>query len=353
MTDTIRAITVEPGQADSLSVEEFNAPVPDDDELLVRGLALGVCGTDHDLNSGGYGWAPDGHKRLIIGHESLGEVVSAPEGSGFESGDHVVGVVRRPDPEPCGACARGEFDMCRNGKYRERGIKEIDGFGAEQWVVHKDFVVKVDDALGVAGALLEPTSVVAKAWDQVDRLGNRAWFEPSSVVVTGAGPVGLLAALIGRQRGLDVHVVDRVTEGVKPTLVAELGAEYHTGEFRDILDSVDPDIVIETTGAGPLVGAALTHEHPYPVICLLGIREGDEMEVDIAAAGKRMVLNNTAVVGSVNANVDHWRTAAEVLGNADHDWLSSLITRTVPLSRFAEAFEHQDDDIKVLIDLQS
>ncbi|WP_312980041.1 alcohol dehydrogenase catalytic domain-containing protein [Corynebacterium sp.] len=286
----MKAITVEPGKAGSLSVEEFDAPTPGDGQLLVRGLALGVCGTDHDLNSGGYGWAPEGHKRLIIGHESLGEVISAPEGSGFKEGDHVVGVVRRPDPEPCGACAWGEFDMCRNGKYRERGIKEIDGFGSEQWVIDKDFVVKVDNALGIAGALLEPTSVVAKAWDQVDRLGNRAWFEPSSVVVTGAGP---------------------------------------------------------------LVGAALTHEHPYPVICLLGIREGDEMEVDIAAAGKGTVLNNTAVVGSVNTNVDHWRTAAEVLGNADRDWLSSLITRKVPLSRFAEAFEHQDDDIKVLSDLQS
>ncbi|MGP9760604.1 glucose 1-dehydrogenase [Corynebacterium sp. AOP12-C2-36] len=349
----MKAITVEPGRADSLTVEEFDAPTPGPGELLVRGLALGVCGTDHDLNSGGYGWAPEGHKRLIIVHESLGEVISAPEGSDFAEGDLVVGVVRRPDPEPCGACARGEFDMCRNGEYRERGIKEIDGFGSQEWVVDKDFVVKVDRALGKTGALLEPTSVVAKAWDQVDRVGNRAWNEPTTVVITGAGPVGLLAALIGQQRGLDVHVVDRVEDGIKPKLVADLGATYHTGEFREILDTVDPDIIIETTGAGPLVGASLTHAHPYPVVCLLGIQEGDPMEVDIAAAGKRMVLNNTAVVGSVNANVDHWRAAAKALGDADRDWLSSLVTRVVPLSNYEEAFDHRDDDIKVLIDLQA
>lgn len=349
----MRALTVEPGRAGSLTVEDFTAPTPGDRELLVRGLALGVCGTDHDLNSGGYGWAPEGHRRLIIGHESLGEVVSAPEGSGFAPGDHVVGVVRRPDPEPCEACAHGEFDMCRNGRYRERGIKEIDGFGSEQWVVDTDFVVKVDPELGAAGALLEPASVVSKAWDQVDKVGHRGYFRPTSVVVTGAGPVGLLAALIGRQRGLDVHVVDRVTDGVKPQLVAEIGAHYHSGDFPGILAEVDPDIVIETTGAGPLIGAAVRHEHPYRVICLLGIREGDHMKVDIAAAGKRMVLNNTVLVGSVNANVDHWRTAAEVLAAADRDWLSSLITRIVPLSQYNDAFERRDDDIKVLIDLHS
>ena len=92
------------------------SPRPGPGELLVDGLALGVCGTDREIAAGEYGWAPPGRERLVIGHESLGRVREAPAGSGFEAGDLVVGVVRRPDPVPCGACARGEFDMCRNGR---------------------------------------------------------------------------------------------------------------------------------------------------------------------------------------------------------------------------------------------
>jgi glucose 1-dehydrogenase len=92
-------------------------------ELLVEGLALGVCGTDEEIVAGEYGWAAPGKERLVLGHESLGRVLQAAEGSGFAVGDLVVGVVRRPDPEPCPACARGEFDRCRNGRYTERGIR--------------------------------------------------------------------------------------------------------------------------------------------------------------------------------------------------------------------------------------
>src|SRR5690606_17574556 len=150
-----------------------------------------------------------------------------PPGSRFAVGDLVVGVVRRPDPLPCGACARGEFDMCRNGGYTEHGIKQLDGFASRRWVVEEAYAVAVPEALERVGMLLEPASVLAKAWQQVDRIGGRSWFEPERVLVTGAGPIGLLAAMIGVQRGLEVHVLDRVTDGPKPDLVADLGATYH------------------------------------------------------------------------------------------------------------------------------
>ena len=152
----------------------------------------------------------------MLGHESLGRVLEAPAGSGFAAGDLVVGVVRRPDPEPCPACARGEFDFCRNGRYTERGIKELHGYGSERWTVEADYAVKLDPALEPVGMLMEPTTIVAKAWDQIERIGRRAYFAPERVLVTGAGPIGLLAALLGAQRGLEVHVLDRNTDGPKP-----------------------------------------------------------------------------------------------------------------------------------------
>ena len=116
-----------------------------------------------EIISGDYGWAPPGERHLIIGHESIGRVMEAPRDCGLASGDLVVGIVRRPDPVPCEYCAAGEWDMCRNGGYTERGIKQRHGYASERYRIESSFAVKVDAALGDLGVLLEPASVVAKA----------------------------------------------------------------------------------------------------------------------------------------------------------------------------------------------
>ncbi len=197
--------------------------------VLVEAIAVGVCGTDVEIVEGKYGWAPPGKTRLVLGHESLGRVVDPGPGGALQKGDLVVGIVRRPDPVPCPNCAVGEWDMCRNGQYTERGIKQIDGYMSERWRIEPEYAMKIDRSLGLLGVLLEPTTVVTKAWEQVVAVGQRAFWEPRTVLVTGAGPIGLLAALVGKQRGLEVHVLDRVESGPKPELVRALGATYHTG----------------------------------------------------------------------------------------------------------------------------
>ncbi|MGW0494672.1 glucose 1-dehydrogenase [Streptomyces sp. NPDC003007] len=347
----MRAVTVRPGAKDSVEVGEVPDPVPADGDLLVDALAVGVCGTDKEIARGEYGTAPPGGERLVLGHESLGRVRQAPPGSGFSAGDLVAGVVRRPDPEPCGACARGEFDMCRNGRYTERGIKELDGYGSEAWRVEADYAVKLEPHLDRVGVLMEPTTVVAKAWEQVERVGARSWFEPQRVLVTGAGPIGLLATLLGIQRGLEVHVLDRVTEGPKPGLVRDLGATYHAKDVEQVISAVCPDIVIEATGANEPVLASLTGTAPYGVVCLTGVSpSGRRATVDAGAVNREIVLQNDAVVGSVNANLRHYRQAADALAEADPAWLEHVITRRVPLERAAEAFREQPDDVKVVIE---
>src|SRR5580698_11310600 len=249
----MRALTVAPGTANSAQVEDVPDPPLSDGPVLVKTLALGVCGTDREIVSGQYGWAPPGAQRLVIGHESLGKVVEAPSGSGFKAGDVVVGIVRRPDPVPCPACASGEWDMCRNGRYTERGIKARDGYGSERWLIEPDFAIKIDPALGILGVLLEPASVVAKAWDHIDRIGarTRSW-RPQRVLITGGGPVGLLAAMIARQKGLETHVFDRNDTGPKPGLIADIGATRHGGDLAGLKD-LNPAVVIECTGADPVV----------------------------------------------------------------------------------------------------
>ncbi|GAB3456559.1 glucose 1-dehydrogenase [Streptomonospora sediminis] len=348
----MRAVTVRPGSADPLEICELPDPEPAPGELLVQGLALGVCGTDREILAGGYGALPEGRDRIVLGHESLGRVRQAPEGSGFAAGDLVVGVVRRPDPVPCGACAQGEFDMCRNGRYTERGIKGADGYGAQLWCVDPAYAVRLAPALERVGMLMEPATVVAKAWEQVERVGRRSWFAPQRVLVTGAGPIGALAALLGRQRGLDVHVLDRVTEGPKPQLIRDLGGEYHTDDIERVMAKVSPDIVIEATGAARLVFEAMAGTPAYGIVCLTGVSpSGRRITVDAGSLNRDIVLENDAVVGSVNANLRHYRQAAEALAAADRAWLESAVTRRVPMDRAREAFTPQEGDIKTVLAL--
>jgi len=162
--------------------------------------------------------------------------------------------------------------MCRNGRYTEHGIKELDGFGSERWRIEPELVVKVDPGLGELGVLLEPTSIVAKAWEHLERIGGRAHWEPRRALVTGAGPIGLLAALLGRQRGLEVHVLDQVTGGPKPDLVRDLGAVYHHGSVEDACR--DTDVAIECTGVGQLVFDVMASLGPNGIVCLTGVSSG-------------------------------------------------------------------------------
>src|SRR5215203_5423105 len=160
----MRALTVVPRRAGTLRLEEVPEPAPETGSVLVDALALGVCGTDLEIVAGTYGWSPPGRDRLTIGHESSGRVREAPIGSGLTPGDLVVPIVRRPDPVPCRYCAVGEWDMCCNGRYSERGIKERDGYGSERYRIEPEFAVRVPAELGLLATLIEPASVVAKAW---------------------------------------------------------------------------------------------------------------------------------------------------------------------------------------------
>jgi glucose 1-dehydrogenase len=344
----VKAITVIPGTASSVRLDDRPEPLSDTGTLLVQALALGICGTDREIVSGVYGWPPFGKRRLVLGHESLGRVLKAPSGSGFKTGDHVVGVVRRKDPVPCRACAAGEWDMCRNGQYTERGIKALDGYGAERYLLETEYAVTVDPALGLLGVLLEPATILAKAWEHIVRIGNRtrSW-SPKTVLVTGAGPVGLLAVLMARQRGYAVHALDLVESGPKPELIRDLGCTYHA---RTLPRGFTADVIIECTGALEVIAEVMKRATVDTIVCLTGVTSsGPPLPFDFGGFNRSMVLGNAVIFGSVNANRRHYQIAAEALAQADRHWMARMITRKVPLARWQEAFESQPGDIKVVL----
>jgi len=190
--------------------------------------------------------------------------------------------------------------------------------------------------------------VITKALEQVGAIGRRSFWEPRTVLVTGAGPIGLLAALAARMHNLDVHVLDRVESGPKPDLVRALGATYHSGSVKGT--GLEPDAIIECTGAGQVIADSIQAIGASGIVCLTGVGHGGVVTsaacADIAAAA---VLKNTVIVGSVNANKRHWYRAGNILARADRQWLGRLITRREKPENFQQALERRPDDIKVAI----
>lgn len=361
----MRAIAIRPGVKGSARL--IDAPTPDVSagDVRVQVIRLGIDGTDVELDRGEYGEAPAGESELIIGHESLGRVERVEAGvSGFEVGDIVVALVRRPDD--CGPCSRGEPDLCIKGQYTERGIKGQHGFLADFYVERPEFLVKLSPRLQEVGVLLEPVSVVEKAlrhaWAMQGRM--RAW-EPSKALVLGAGPIGLLAAMLLRLRGLETVVYARTPSEVTAARLQELGARYvakedpsgtvavHLGALPERFGPFD--FVLEATGAASVVMGAMRIIGPNGVLALASVTGGEApMEICPACLNLDLVLGNKVVFGTVNANRVDFEAGVRHLEEALArwpGWLEGLITRRVPLERFREAFRREPNDVKVVIEL--
>ncbi len=342
----MRALTFRRTGGGCLDVEDVPEPPLEQGGILVEAVALGVCGTDRMFaHKTKIPTSPPGRDRLVIGHESLGRVVDSPPACGFRTGDLVVGIVRGADPLPCALCAAGEPDLCQNSSFTERGIEARDGFGSERYRLAPGEAVRIDPGLGLAGVLLEPASIVSKAWEKLDVLVRRR----SRALVLGAGPIGLLAALLGVQRGYEVHVLDQVDQGRKPGQVTELGATYHTapatlgGGF---------DAVLECTGA--LLSEAVRQSAPVGTICLIG--EGEDRSAAVLGPGEltgELLRSNKTLVGTVSSNRRHFDAGQRALRQADPRWLAGLLGPVVTLEDWRSAFEVGADQVKAVINFSA
>jgi len=176
-----------------------------------------------------------------------------------------------------------------------------------------------------------------------------AFWEPETVLVTGAGPIGLLGALYASQLGLEVHVLDRIESGPKPELVKALGGMYHSCRVADV--GFAPDLILECTGVGQVISESIQIIGASGVLCLTGVGHGGSIpQVPTANVAASAVLKNNVVIGSVNANQRHWFKGSEVLARANRAWLAQLITGRVGLENFAKGLERGPNDIKVILE---
>lgn len=355
----MRAVTVVPGETDSLRLQDVPDPVAGTGEAIVRVVQAGLCGTDSEITAGLFGEAPPGSPYLILGHENLGVVDRAPDGAPLARGDLVVSTVRRPCPEACLPCASGQNDMCLTGHYRERGIQALHGFMSQYYAEDPRFMVRVPPHLKPVGVLVEPMAVAQKGLEQAFRIQQRLSWQPRQAVVLGAGPVGILAAAALRIRGLDVVVVSREAEGsARDDLLRDAGIRYMSTTVTAVEDLPrrlgDIDLVFEATGAAPLVAPAMSILGLNGVCILASVTEdGGKTELDLGAWNRLMVLGNRLVFGTVNAGRRHFEAAVRDLESAEErrpGWMAGLITRRLPFTEAAHAVRREPSDIKTVLD---
>lgn len=368
----MRVIAITPGSSEVRLTERPEPVVSSPDEIKLRVLRIGICGTDREEASGGRAAAPEGSEELVIGHEVLGEVVEV--GTTVHSvrpGDLAVFTVRRGCSR-CLPCSMNRSDMCLTGEYRERGIHELDGFQAEYVVDREKHVVRVPREIETIGVLTEPLSIVEKAIDEAVRIqfarlaaaaATPNWLHGRRCLVAGLGPVGLLAAMLLVLRGANVYGMDTMdAESARPQWLRDIGGNYVDGRQipADTLRSEvgAMEFIFEATGAPKLAVGLVNALALNGVYVLTGIPSGHCVaELPACEVVRAMVLANQVLIGSVNAAHGHFQMAVDDLAQAHLRWpgqLERLITHRYPPERAAAALhQHAEDEIKAVIEWSS
>src|SRR5918997_5837091 len=355
------AIAIRPGQANSLHLTEIPRDDPGPGQVLIRVRQVGICGTDRELIHGSFGTAPAGASSLVLGHEMLGRIEDVgPEVFDFTPGQLVTATVRRPDG--CPACEAGQPDMCQWLDYTERGIAGLHGFMTESVVEDARWVVGVPHELVHIGILVEPLSVVEKALRQANLIQRRihSW-DPTTALVLGAGPIGLLGTLLLRSRGMEVVTMARRPG---PHLVSEIveaaGARYagiQEPSIQEVAADLPPiDLIFEATGSAEPGFAAMEILGNNGVLILLsGTGRPEELTVPAAAINGSLLRGNKVVAGCVNSAREDFEIGVEDLSGFEALWpglLSRLITRHLDgLADYARILDTPDGDIKTVIDV--
>jgi len=365
----MKAIAVVPGTRTVRLVDRREPSIAAPDEIKLRVLRVGICGTDREEAAGGRAKAPPANDDLVLGHEMFGEVADVGRAvTAVKPGDYGVFTVRR-GCGLCRSCAMNRSDMCETGLYSERGIWAMDGYQTEYVVDREQYIVRVAAELAEVGVLAEPFSVAEKAITeavhlQLTRLPDSSmaldWLSGRRCLVAGLGPIGLLAALSLRLRGGEVWGLDVVDGGTpRPTWLELIGGHYLDGRQITPDHPIDQtgtfDLIVEASGIASLEFDLLDALAINGVYAVTGIPSGDRpLTLSGAAFMRRLVMRNQVMVGSVNASRDHFQLAVNDLTLAHARWphrIADLVSHRHPYTDFESAFQHHgSDEIKVVLE---
>jgi len=359
----MKAVAVTPKQKDSVHLVEMDKPsvtdIKDGRGVLVEVLRVGACGTDREINSGEYGVAPSGFDFLVLGHENFGRVVEIGEKvTEIAVGDLVVATVRRPRGHSI-YDKIGEQDFTTDDKYYERGISRLHGYMAEFYSESADFLVKIPPAIAEITVLLEPLSIIEKGLKQAADIQERLkiW-HPKTAAVLGSGNVGLLTVMALRMRGYAVHCfgLDKPDGYLNADLIKEIGATYDSTAETTVAASTEKygqyDLIFECTGYSPIIFDAMQSLDENGILILASVTGGTRMtdQVPSDKINQMFVLGNRAMVGTVNANREHFELGVKDLALCEAmlpGWLGKMLTHKIDgLENFAKAFDILNNSAK-------
>ena len=351
----MKAIIAEPPKRNSVKLVEIPKPIPKNREVLLKTLCVGIDGTDREINEGIYGTPPSGFDYIVLGHEAVARVQEiGDQVKGFSEGDLVVPTVRRPCEENCLNCRIGETDMCLTGNYFEHGIYKLHGFASEYAVSDAKFLVKISPKLEDLAVLLEPLSIAEKAVSQSFKIQQRIEWQPKKAFIVGAGPLGLLATMVLRLKGLQVYAAaTREKESLKAQLIRNVGGSYINVRETPIETLEEKfDIVIEATGRVEPALEALNLLGPNGVMCFLGVYREKKACQEFGKVLTNMVLGNRLMFGSVSSNKKHFEMGIKDMLEIRSQYgnvLDRLVTKKLYPTDFEQAFKPEREDIKTII----
>jgi threonine dehydrogenase-like Zn-dependent dehydrogenase len=348
----MRAVGVFPDSRVVRLVEHPEPSIASPRELKLRMLEVGVCGTDRELCAFRFGTAPQGSDHYVLGHESLAEVAEIGDGvRGVRPGDLVVACVRKPcDAPACLPCRAGRQDFCATGRYRERGIQGMHGFMTDYVIEEERYVYVVPPALRAAAVLIEPLTIAEKAFLEFQVIDARLpWRkETRTAVVLGAGPVGLLGAMLFHAAGFETWVYSRSpAPNAKARIVEAIGARYVSSlevSARDFARATgNIDVVYEAMGAAQTALDVAQFLGANGVFVFTGVPPIDDpLTLDLHRLLLHMIVRNQVLVGTVNAGSDAFEAAVRDLSVFHSRWpaaLASMITGRYPIEAFRDAID--------------
>ena len=367
----MKAVAVLPRARDIRVVSRPDPKIEAPTDIKLRMLEVGICGTDKEIGSFEYGTPPPGSDYLVIGHESLAEIIEAgPEVRQYRSGELAVVMVRRPcQHDDCLPCRVGRQDFCSTGEFTERGIKEMHGFMTEFVIEQERYLIPVSHELREVAVLVEPLTIVEKAMAQLKLVQQRlpwSWPPPQekwsdralNAVVLGAGPVGLLGAMMFVAAGFRTYVYSRARiPNPKAAVTETIGATYVSSEAESVEQLAERvgniDVVFEAAGSSQIAFQLLKVVATNGIFIFTGVpprKLSVPVETDLIM--KNLVLKNQVILGTVNAGRESFERAVDALEEFMRRWpeaVRSLITGRFPMEAFRDVISGRASGIKNVI----
>lgn len=339
----MQAVGVNPSKKEVGILEHSSPEIRDDDVVRVRCLEVGICGTDREICTFVYGQPPEGSQYLILGHESLGEVLEVgPAVKNLKPGDLVVPSVRRPcEHDDCQPCQAGLQDFCATGDFVERGIKARHGYMTEEYSEREGFLFAAPDRLRDVAVLVEPLTIAEKAMAQVWLMQKRLpWIRSKDsaapkgkglkAVVLGAGPIGILGTMKMVAEGFETYVYSRSRKpNPKAALVEAVGAKYISAldhsvdEMAEMVGNID--LVYEALGVSSVAYDVLRVLGNNGAFVFTGIpAPKPPIEVDADLIMRNVVLKNQLIIGTVNADAAAFNAALADLDVFNKRWPDAI-----------------------------